>query len=215
MKGRRPAVTNVEEIINNQNCSYSPEDQQATTDENCCGVINAWIEEASSDNDNYSVLNIRTIYDTKGLETKKLVNIGLREDAIVNLNIPVDSASPVIFLKHNVLHKVKLRNPQLKIHPVDKKFRELYCGFTNDTINIIGKIIVRIQSNVWISEETLFLITTLHERNLLGNDNLPRIGIELAQRQPLLPVNNVRLPELWKLNTHSDAILNSKEILIE
>ena len=105
-------------------------------------MINAWTEEGISDNDDYSVLNIRTIYDTNGLETKKLVNIGLGDDAIVNLNIPVDSASPVSFLKKNVLHELKLRNPQLKIHPVEKKFRELYCGFTNDTISIIGKVVV-------------------------------------------------------------------------
>ena len=25
-KGRRPSVNNVEEVVNNQNCSYSPED---------------------------------------------------------------------------------------------------------------------------------------------------------------------------------------------
>ena len=103
---------------------------------------------------------------------------------------------------------MKLRNPQLKIHPVDKKTRELYCGFTNDTINIIGKVVVRIQSNEWIAVETPFFITSGHERNILGNDNLPRIGIEIAQRQPLLPVNNVTLPDLCKLNNHSDATLN-------
>ena len=120
-----------------------------TAEESFCGVINNWSEEGTSD----SVLNIKTIYDTNGLKTKKPVNIGLGEDAIVNLNIPVDSASPVSFLKQNVLHELKLRNPQLTIHPVDKKIRESFC---DDTINIIGKIIVRIQSNGWISEETSF-----------------------------------------------------------
>ena len=59
-------------------------------------------EEGTSDNDYYSVLIIRAIYDTNGLETKKLVNIGSGEDAIVNLNIPVDWASPVNFLKQNL-----------------------------------------------------------------------------------------------------------------
>ena len=141
-------------------------------------MINAWTEEGISDNDDYSVLNIRTIYDTNGVEIKKLVSIGLGEDAIVNLNIPVDSASPVSFLKQNVLHELKLRNPQLKMHPVDKKICELFCGFTDDTINIVGKNTVRIQSNGWISEETPFFITTGYERNILGNNNLPRIRIE-------------------------------------
>ena len=100
-----------------------------------------------------------------------------------------------------------MRNPQLKIHPVEKKTRELYCGFTNDTINIIGKVIVRLQSNGWIADETPF-ITPGHERSILGNDNLPRIGIEITQRQPLLPINNISRPELCKLNNNSDTILN-------
>ena len=141
------------------------------------------------------------------MQTKKLVNIGLGDDTIVNLNIPVDSARPVSFLKQNFLHELKLRNPQLKIYPLDKKTRELYCGFTNDTINIIGKTVVKIQSNGWIADETSFFITSGHERNILGNDNLPQIGIE-AQRQPLLPVNNVTLPDVCKFNNHSDTILN-------
>ena len=171
-------------------------------------MINAWTEEGISDNDDYSVLKIRTIYDTNGLETKKLVNIGLGDDAIVNLNNPVDWASPVSFLKQNVLHELKLRNPQLKIHPVEKKIRELYCGFTNDTINIIGKVVVRLQSNGWIADETPFFITSGHEKNILGNNNIPRIEIEIAQWQPLLPVNNITRPEMCKLNNYSDTILN-------
>ena len=109
----------------------------------------------------------------------------MRDDAIVNLNIPVDSASPVSFLKQNVLHELKLRNSQLKIHSLDEKTRELYCGFTDDAINIIGKYVLRIQSNGWIAEETPLFITTGHERSSVENDNLPRIGIEIAQRQPL------------------------------
>ena len=149
-------MNTVDETVNSQNCSYSPEDLQARSEENFCGVINAWTEDGMSDNDDYSVLIIRTIYDTNGLKTKKLVNIGLGDDAIVNLNIPVDSAIPVSFLKQIVRHELKLRNPQFEIHPVEKKTRELYCGFTNDTINIIGKVIVRLQSNGWIADETPF-----------------------------------------------------------
>ena len=74
-------------------------------------MINAWTEEGTSDNGDYSVLNIRTIYDTNDVETKKLFNIGRGDDAIVNLNIPVDSASPVSFLKQNNLYELKLKNP--------------------------------------------------------------------------------------------------------
>ena len=142
------------------------------------------------------------------METKKLVNIGLGDDTIVNLNIPVESVSPVSFLKQNFLHELKLRNPLLKIHPVEKKTRELHCGLTKNTINISENVVVRIQSNVWNADETPFAITSGHDRNILGKDNLPRIGIEIAQRQPLLPVNNITLPELCKLNNNSDTILN-------
>ena len=78
----------------------------------------------------------------------------------------------------------------MKILPVDKKVLALYCGFTNKTIKIIGKIVVIIQPNGWISEETPLFIITGHERKILCNENLPRIGIEIAQKQPLLPVNN-------------------------
>ena len=44
--------------------------------------------------------------------------------------------------------------------------------------------------------------------NTTGHDNFPRIGIENAQRQPLLPVNNVTLPDSCKSSNHSDIILN-------
>ena len=40
-KGRKPAVNTVEESVSSQNCSYSPEDLQARSEENFLGVINA------------------------------------------------------------------------------------------------------------------------------------------------------------------------------
>ena len=57
-KGRKPDVNNVEEVVNNQNCPYSPENKQARMGEKFCGLNNAWTEEGTSDKDNYSVLNI-------------------------------------------------------------------------------------------------------------------------------------------------------------
>ena len=131
---------------------------------------------------------------------------------IVNMNIAVDSASPVSFLKQNVLHEIKLRYPNLKIHPVEKRIKDLYCRFTNDTINILGKIIIRTQSNGWISEDTPFFITGGHERNILGNDNLPKLGIEITQRkcpQPICMVNQPTLESEYKnLSSLSDKIFN-------
>ena len=117
------------------------------------------------------------------------------------------SASRVSFLKQNVLHELKLRDPKLKIEPIDKKSRALYCSFTNDTINIIGKTVARIQSKGWISEDTHFLYHHWTRMNILGNDNLPRIGKEIAQRQPLLPVNIGSFPDLCKETTYSNTIL--------
>ena len=181
-------------------------------DQESCDFINAWNEYGQSDVDDFSVLSVRTIYDKNGLETKKLLNLGIGWDMIVNMNIPVDSASPVSFLKQNVLHKIKLRCPNLKIHPVEKRIKDLYCGFTNDTINILGKIIVRTQSNGWISEDTPFFITGGHERNILGNDNLPKLGIEITQRkcpQLICMVNQPTLESEYKnLPSLSDKIFN-------
>ena len=59
--------------------------------------------------------------------------------------------SSVSFLERNGLHEIKLRYPKLKTFPAEKRIRDLYCGFTDDTIDILGKIIVRTQYNGWIS----------------------------------------------------------------
>ena len=149
----------------------------------CCGVINAWSESGQSDNDDYSVLNVTTIYDDQGKELNKLLNIGLGNENQVILNIQVDSASPVSFLKQNVLHELKLRDLYVKIYPVDKVTKELHCGFTNNALNITGKVIVPIFSNGWSHKECHFFLTQDHERNILGNDNLPKVGIEVSQKQ--------------------------------
>ena len=131
------------------------------------------------------------------------------------MNIPVDSASPVSFLKQNVLHEIKLRYTNVKIYPVEKRIKDLYCGFTDDTINISGKIIARTQSNVWISEETPFLITGGHERVIQGNGNIPKLGIEMTQKkkpQPICMVNQQPF-ESKCINPHSSmtkSLLSSK-----
>ena len=65
----------------------------------CCGVINTWSESGQSENDDYSVLNVNTIFDDDGKELIKLLNSGLGKENQVILNIQVDSASPVSFLK--------------------------------------------------------------------------------------------------------------------
>ena len=42
-----------------------------------CGVINAGKENNESNDDDYSVLIARTIYDEIGIDTKNILNIGL------------------------------------------------------------------------------------------------------------------------------------------
>ena len=113
---------------------------------------------------------------------KKLLNIELGNENQVILNIQVDSASPVSFLKKNVLHELKLRDPYLKIYPVDKASKDLYCGFTDNAINTSGKVKLPIFSNGWSDNDCHFFLTEGHERNILGNDNLPKVGIEVSQK---------------------------------
>ena len=171
-RNKRPTViTVIDNYVNSKKCTYVPSENSRAENKESCDVINAWNEYGQSDDDVFSVLSVRTIYDKNGLETKKLLNIGIGWDMVVIKNIPVDSASPVSFSKQNVLHEIKLRYPNWKIYPVEKRIIDLYCGFTDDTINIIGKTIVRTQPNGG------------HERNILGNDNLPKLGIEVTQRK--------------------------------
>ena len=103
----------------------------------------------------------------------------------------MDSASPVSFLKQNVLHELKLRDPYVKIYPVDQATKELYCEFTDNAINITGKVILPFFSNGWSHRECHFFLTKGHERNILGNDNLPKLRIEVSQKHfPLFTNKN-------------------------
>ena len=77
---------------------------------------------------------------------------------------------------------MKLRDPYLKIYPVDKTTKNLYCGFTDNAINISGKVTLPIFSNGWSHDDCHFLLTEGHERNILENDNLPKVGIKVSQK---------------------------------
>ena len=81
-------------------------------------------------------------------------------------------SSPVSLLKRNVLHELKLRDPYLMIYPVGKATKDLYYEFTDNAINITGKLILPIFSNGWSHKKCHFFLTEGHERNILGNDNL-------------------------------------------
>ena len=147
------------------------------------GVINAWSELGHSENDDYSVLNITTIFDDDGKELKKLLNIGLGNENQVILNRQVGSAIPVSFLKKNVLHELKLRDPYFKIYPKEKATEDLYGGFTDNAISISGKVILPIFSKLLVRHDDChFFVIEGHEVNILGNDNLPKVGIEVSQK---------------------------------
>ena len=68
------------QIVHNTDCNCPSEQPDVNNDRvnrECCIVIDAWSESGQSDNNDYSVLNVTTIYDNKGKELKKLLNIGL------------------------------------------------------------------------------------------------------------------------------------------
>ena len=60
--------------------------------------------------------------------------------------------------------------------------KKAFQGFGN-TVYIIGKFIVRIQSKGWDAKDQQLLIIGGTERNLLGNDILPNLRIEVLQKQ--------------------------------
>ena len=139
-------------------------------------------ESAQSEIDDYSVLNVTTIFDDDGEKLKKLISIGLEKENQVILNNQLDSASPVSFPKKNVLRELKSRDPHLNFYPVDKATKDLYCGFTDNTINITSKVILPIFSNGWSLNDCHFFLTEGHEKNILGNNSLPKVVIELSQK---------------------------------
>ena len=95
-----------------------------------------------------------------------------------------------------MLNGLKLRDSHIKNLPVDKKIRALYCGFTKNTKIVIGKNVVH------------FLSPLDTREIILGNDSLPQIGIEIPQKQLLLPVNIVSIPDLFESNVHSNTLFN-------
>ena len=77
-----------------------------------CRVINTRNENGQSDDDDYFLLSVKTIYDENELGTKNFVKIRLGWYMIVNLKNLVDSASPIRFIEQNVLHEIKLEISQ-------------------------------------------------------------------------------------------------------
>ena len=184
---KRPSVNFVNEPVNTENCKYVTSEVLWSKNQENCWLINAWIEKSQGDDSYYySVLSlsVRTIYDQNGLETKKLLITGLGWERIIHMNILVDSANPVSFLKQNVWYELKLRYTNIKIQAVNKRTKQLYCGFTDNTIITLGKVVVPTQSNGWICQETISLLREFpKEIYTLGNDNLPKLGKEVKKKK--------------------------------
>ena len=89
-------------------------------------------------------------------------------------------ASDVSLLKSNKLHELKLRDRYLKIYLVDQPTKDLYRGFTDNAINVAGQIIIPIFSNGWSHIECHFFFAEAHAINILGNDNLPKVELEVS-----------------------------------
>ena len=80
-RNKRPTVNTVSDnYVNTENCTYTPPENSWMEEKESCDVINAWNEYGQSDNDDFSVLSVRTIYDNNDLETKKLLNLGIGYD---------------------------------------------------------------------------------------------------------------------------------------
>ena len=109
-------------------------------------------------------------------------------------------------MKKDLLHELKIRDRFLKLEPVDELIKKAYQGF-GSTINIIGRVRVRIRSKGWDASEQKLIITEDAGRNLLGNDILPNLGIVVLQKQP--PPNG---PELQRTQKESPIGIDVNQI---
>ena len=66
---------------------------------------------------------------------------------------------------------------------MDEITKKAYQGF-GSTINIIGRVRVRTRSKSWEACDQKLFITEGAEKNLLGKDTLPNLGIVVFQKQP-------------------------------
>ena len=96
----------------------------------------------------------RTVFNYEGLELKKTLMVSMGNFNPYFADIQIDSASPVLFIERDLLPELKIRDRFLKIEAVDEftKKAKAYQGF-GSTINLVGKVIVRIQSKRWDAKD--------------------------------------------------------------
>ena len=126
---------------------------------------------------------VRTVFNHEGLELKKTLMVSLGNFNPYYTEIQIDSASPVSFMKIDLLQELKIPDRFLKIDAVDEFTKKAYQGF-GSTINIIRRVCMRIRSKGWDTRDQKLFITEGANGNLLGNDILSNLGIEVIQKQP-------------------------------
>ena len=62
-KTKRPSVNIVNDSVHTENCKYVQSEDSWSSKEEKCGVINAWNQSCQSDDDDYSVLSVRTKFN--------------------------------------------------------------------------------------------------------------------------------------------------------
>ena len=103
----------------------------------------------------------------------------------------IDCASPVLLISQKKLFELEIQERYLAVKAVQIDFRNVFYSATNDIIKIIGQVVVRIESEGWFFEGVELFITDGSQRDILGNNLLPSLGIEIRQERVSRGVNDV------------------------
>ena len=90
----------------------------------------------------------------------------------------IDCARPVSFIAQTKLHELKIRNRFLGVRKLSNEIQNIFYSATDDVIRIIGRILVDVQSEGWVAKQAEFYITEEGQRDVIGNNILPALGIE-------------------------------------
>ena len=165
-------------LLNSENCKYVPSQVFWNENQETCGVINAWNESSQSEVDDYSVMGVRTIYDQNGVKTKKLLKIGYGLEMSIWKYLFI---RPICYTCWN-------EDTQTWKFILWKNEINTCTAFLRQHNQNLGKFFVKTKSKGWICEETPFFITGRQERNILGNNNLPKLGLEVRQKKCPVPI---------------------------
>ena len=123
-----------------------------------------------------------TVFTHEDHELKKTLMMIIVNFNPISTEIHIDSAIPLSFMKRDLLNEPKIREMFLRLKALNEFFKTAYQGL-GSTISIIGKIVVRIQSKGCDAENQQTDITEGAERDLPGNDILPKLRMKVSQQQ--------------------------------